>query len=100
MSVQVRRFPRGRIPIPVTCPKCGETIDGFTALEDRPELRDGDMSICIYCATILRIAVNAERVTLHEATPEEFLDMTAAQRGLLKRAQRYILKRLESEGQR
>jgi len=100
MSERVRLFAKARLRCPITCPKCGELLDGFTALEDRPELRDGDMSICIYCATILRIAVNAERVTLHEATPEEFLDMTAAQRGLLKRAQRYILKRLESEGQR
>jgi len=100
MSERVRLFAKSRLRVPATCPACAHVLDGFTALEDRPELQDGDMSICIYCATIIRIEVNAERIALHEATPEEFLEMTAAQRGLLKRAQRYILKRLESEGRR
>lgn len=39
-----------------TCPVCEKRIDGFTHFEDKDVVpKEGDISICIYCATPLMV---------------------------------------------
>lgn len=39
-----------------TCPSCGATLDGASAIDSHEKLtpKAGDLSVCFYCASILR----------------------------------------------
>jgi hypothetical protein len=44
------------------CPRCGHTLDADTALDESGgSPSPGDLSVCLYCATIHRFGVDLKR---------------------------------------
>lgn len=54
------------------CPKCGKTLDGVSAVSEKetPEPVSGDVSVCLYCFTMLQFDDDIKSQIL---TPDEFL---------------------------
>ena len=64
----------GRIYSKISCPSCGAKVDGFTGVEkDAQKPSDGDLSICMYCASIGKYADNLTQIRL--ITAEELTDL-------------------------
>lgn len=77
------------------CPKCGKTLDGVSAYsaEDNPEPVSGDVSICMYCFTLLQFDDDIQSQIL---TPEEFIDLEDGVRLELTRALKQLLEAHEN----
>ena len=55
---------------PMSCPNCGNTLDGFTGPAEK--MVDGDVSVCAYCAELLEM-VDGKLVRLTEKTLDEMI---------------------------
>lgn len=54
------------------CPRCEEFLDGFTSIEAGNIPKDGDISICAYCLTLLRYESDLSLRVLTDEEIEEF----------------------------
>lgn len=77
------------------CPKCGKTLDGVSAVseEETPEPVSGDVSVCLYCFTMLQFDDDIKSQIL---TPEEFIDLDDETRLELTRALKQLLEAHEN----
>ena len=74
------------------CPNCGERLDALTGtLHDR-DPRDGDISVCLYCAAALRICLKDGELTLRIAEREDFEPLDLSVLLLVRLAQQQILR--------
>jgi hypothetical protein len=46
-------YPRGGF-----CPNCGKLVDGATGIDTEYLPKPGDISVCLYCATVLHFTAN------------------------------------------
>lgn len=55
----------------MSCPNCSKVLDDATAVHsDTPKPEPGDLSVCIYCGTMLRFET-VDPFTYHVLTKEE-----------------------------
>lgn len=66
------------------CPVCSEILDGATNVTDDTSPQKGDVSICVYCGSVL---VFNEDQTLRIATDEELKSMPADRMDMIKTIQ-------------
>jgi len=45
-------YPTHRVP-EVSCPVCGKKLDSSSSLETSNAPREGDVTVCVYCAGVL-----------------------------------------------
>ncbi len=56
----------------MTCPTCNSPLNGSTDDGDTRPPRDGDLSLCIHCATLCAFTDQVTRLRL--ATPQELAE--------------------------
>lgn len=62
-----------KIGTPSPCPVCGKKLDAATSVEKEEAVPDpGDLSICLYCATV---SVFDDNLKLKQMTNEEFAEL-------------------------
>lgn len=55
------------------CPRCSRELDGFTGEAQIPT--DGDISICLYCALILKFEGRGMNIKIRKITVEELAEL-------------------------
>ena len=59
----------------IECPKCRAVLDGHTGLTHDRQPKKGDLSVCLYCTTMLRYSEIENQLTLEILTTAEFSDL-------------------------
>lgn len=75
------------------CPKCGAFLDGASTPKGEVEPQDGDLSICVYCATILLFKVRDE-LEIHQMGYDQFKELPEEDQAELTKIRAAILSRL------
>lgn len=74
---------------PQPCPGCGHVLDAHspTDIKDREPPREGDFTVCFYCALVLRYGLLGELLQVSHA---ELTELPRETRWQLRKVQRVI----------
>lgn len=78
-----------KIDTPSPCPVCGKNLDAATSIEKEEAVPGpGDLSICLYCATVSRFDDNLK---LEQITNEEFAELPEELKTSIRKARDTVL---------
>jgi hypothetical protein len=75
-------------------PECQKPLDGFTALEEGAKPREGDISICAYCAEVCEFDFEHHPVTMPLLT---YNSLPADVKATIDKAQQAIVWNMEKK---
>jgi hypothetical protein len=74
--------------VPATaCPTCKAPLDAVSSVEGVTDLKNGDLTVCVYCGTLLTFVITRTDFQIVKMTYEEFRSLNPYQRALLRRLQ-------------
>jgi len=76
----------------VLCPCCDAEINGAFLDGSSESLNDGDISICMYCKSLLVFSIAGSDVSFSALSPEEFIDLPVELRREIKEMHDYVSK--------
>ena len=83
----------GKLNTAPKCPRCRAVLDGWTEMEPGEGPRPGDVTVCVYCSTVLQYTKN---FGLKRASAETIAKFTLE----LSRAQRVLKEKRENTNTR
>src|SRR5690242_14337410 len=57
------------------CPCCGVRINAAANGKQAPTPKNGDFAVCAKCATVIRVKVDSDGVSLHELSDEDWFEI-------------------------
>lgn len=72
------------------CPKCAKILDGWSSVGHENMPKDGDVTLCAYCRTLLTFRITNGVASFQYLLPSEFEALPRSTRMELRRAQHAI----------
>lgn len=77
-----------------SCPNCGHIFDSASAVKIEEAPKDGDLSVCVYCAAFLKFNPD---LSLSLLSDEEFVELSYDNRKTLNNVRISLIKQRENK---